>query len=141
MNLDIFCDGAYSSSRDSGGIGLVLLEDGKELIHYSNMYKRTSNNQMELGALIIALRLVKKEYNSITIYSDSQYVIGCASQGWSRKKNVKLWKEYEKQFDRVSTLCKDIKFIHVRGHQTDNSFETKWNNYVDNLAQKASELI
>lgn len=141
--LIIYTDGAYSALRDQGGVGIVILQDNRKVLEYSNMYKHTSNNQMELGAVIIALRVIKNEYDSIIIYSDSQYVIGCATLGWKRKKNIKLWQEYDKQFTRVSKLCSDIRFVHVKGHQSgsDLTEDAKWNNIVDNLAQKASQLL
>lgn len=141
--LTIFTDGAYSPLRDQGGVGLVILEDDKKILEYFNMYKRTSNNQMELGAVIIALRLIKKPYESVTIFTDSQYVIGCATQRWQRKKNVKLWFEYDKQMQRVRELCSDIKFSYVKGHQSGTNLtqEASWNNYVDKLAVSASTLL
>lgn len=132
----IYTDGAYSPLRDQGGVGIVILENGKKILEYSNHYKRTTNNQMELGAVIIALRLIKKPHDSITIYTDSQYVIGCATLGWKRKKNVKLWQEYDNQMDRVSKLCPEIKYLHVKGHNGD-----EWNEYCDKIAVKASQLI
>lgn len=140
MDCVIYSDGAYSPLLDQGGVGILVFEDSKEILQYSNMYKRTSNNQMELAAIIIALRFIKKKYDSIKFYTDSQYVIGCASMGWSKKKNVRLWKEFDKQMRRVSKLCSDITFNHVRGHQTDPSEQTKYNNIVDKLAVKASQL-
>lgn len=137
--LKIFTDGAYSSSRDRGGIGVIVLDD--KIHKYYHGYDRTTNNQMELVAIIIALRYITKSYDSIIIYSDSQYCIGCATLGWQRKKNKKLWNEFDKQFKRVKELCSDITFKHVRGHQNDDSEETMWNNMVDKLAVKASQLI
>lgn len=134
-NLKIYTDGAYSSSRDQGGIGIVVLKEDKKVLEYSNMFKRTSNNQMELIAVILALRTITKSYDSITIFTDSQYVIGCATLGWKRKKNVKLWQEYDKQFEQISSLCPNITFTHIKGHNGD-----KWNEYCDKLAVKASQL-
>ena len=69
-DLVIYTDGAFSSKRNAGGIGIVILLNDKKLLEYSNQYKRTSNNQMELAAVIVALRLIKSSYDSITIYSD-----------------------------------------------------------------------
>ena len=135
-NLSIYTDGAYSSSRDQGGIGIIILEDNKKIFEYSNMYKKCTNNLMELGAIIIALRLIKNPVKSIIIYTDSMYCIGCSTLGWSRKKNKQMWKEFDKQYDRVKTLCPNIKFEHVKGHA-----DNKWNNEVDKLAVKASQLI
>lgn len=135
-SLKIYTDGAYSSSRDQGGIGIVVLQGDKKVLEYSNMFKRTTNNQMELGAVILALRAITKPYNSITIFTDSQYVIRGATLGWKRKKNIKLWQEYDKQFERVSSLCSDITFTHVKGHNGD-----VWNEYCDKIAVKASQLL
>ncbi len=135
-SLVVYTDGAYSSSRDQGGVGIVMLENDKKLLEYSNMYKRTTNNQMELGAIIIALRLVKNTFDEIVIYTDSQYCIGCAVEGWQRKKNRRLWDEFDKQVRRVRGLCPNIVFKHVSGHTGD-----KWNEYCDKLAVKASQLL
>lgn len=135
-NLIMYTDGAYSSLRGQGGVGIVILENEKKVLEYSRMYKRTTNNQMELGAVIIALRVIKEPCDSITIFTDSQYVIGCATLGWRRKKNVKLWEEYDLQFKRVSELCPSITFSHVKGHNGD-----KWNEYCDKIAVKASQLL
>lgn len=135
-DLQIYTDGAYSPLRDQGSVGIVILQDGKKILEYSNKYERTSNNQMEIGAVIIALRLIKESHDSITIYTDSQYVIGCATLGWKRKKNSKLWEEFDKQYERVLELCPNIEFVHVKGHS-----DNYWNNYVDKLAVSASQLI
>lgn len=131
-----YTDGAYSSTRNQGGVGIVILKDGKEVLQYSNIYKNTTNNQMELGAIIIALRMIKGKIDSLTIYSDSQYCIGCAVQGWKRKKNKAMWEEFDKQYERVKKLCPDIRFIHVKGHNGN-----KYNEIVDKLAVSASQRI
>ena len=136
-----FTDGAYSSSRNQGGVGIIILKGDKEILHYSNMYKNTSNNQMELGAVIIALRLIKKHINSLTIYSDSMYVIGCITLGWKRIKNRIMWEEFDKQYNRVMELCPNIQLIHVKGHQKGDSILEKYNNLVDELAVKASQRL
>ena len=136
MNYTCYTDGAYSSVRDQGGIGILFLKDGKEVLRYSNMYKGTSNNQMELGSIIIALRMIKGKIDSLTIYTDSQYCIGCATLGWKRKKNKIMWTEFDKQYKRVKQLCPNIQFIHVKGHNGE-----KYNEIVDKLAVAASQSI
>ena len=136
MNYTCYTDGAYSSVRDQGGIGILFLKDGKEVLRYSNMYKGTSNNQMELGAIIIALRMIKGKIDSLTIYTDSQYCIGCATLGWKRKKNKIMWSEFDKQYKRVKQLCPNIQFVHVKGHNGE-----KYNEIVDKLAVAASQSI
>lgn len=134
--LTIYTDGAYSPLRNQGGIGIVVLVENKKILEYSNMYKRTTNNQMELGAVIVALRLIKRPYESIVIFTDSQYVVGGVTLGWKRKKNVMLWQEFDKQYQRVKELCHNITFEHVKGHNGN-----QWNEYCDEIAVKASQLI
>lgn len=136
MTYTLITDGAYSSSRDQGGIGLVFLKEDKKILEYSKMYKGVTNNMMELGAVITGLRFIKRPIDSLTIVSDSMYVIGCATKGWKRKKNVKLWEEFDKQFERVKQLCPNVEFKHVKGHSGD-----KWNERADKLAVAASQKL
>ena len=132
----LITDGAYSSARDLGGVGIVFLREDEKILEYSKPFKGVTNNQMELGAVILGLRFIKSPIDSLTIVSDSMYVIGCATLGWKRKKNIKLWEEFDRQFSRVKELCPDIKFKHVKGHTGD-----KWNEYCDKLATKATQLL
>lgn len=139
-NYTFFTDGAYSPLRKQIGIGLVLLKNDKKVFEFSKMYEGGTNNKAELGAVIVALRLIINPIDTLTIYTDSQYVIGGATLGWQRNKNIKMWKEFDKQMNIVSKLCSSIKFKHVKGHQKDNSNEfAYWNNYVDSLARNASQ--
>lgn len=132
----LITDGAYSSLRDLGGVGIVFLREDEKILEYSKSFKGVTNNQMELGAVILGLRFIKNPISSLTIMSDSMYVIGCATLGWKRKKNRKLWEEFDRQFSRVKQLCPDIKFKHVKGHTGD-----KWNEYCDKLASNATQLL
>lgn len=132
----MYTDGAYSSTRNQMGIGIVFLKNNTLILEYSRMYKDGTNNIAELGAVIIGLRFIKKPIDSLTIVSDSMYVIGCATKGWKRKKNVKLWEEFDRQYSRVKELCPNITFVHTKGHNGD-----KWNEYCDKLAVRASQLI
>ena len=136
----LITDGAYSSSRDQGGLGFVFIRDGTKVFEYSKTVKNTTNNKMELGAIILGLRAIKGSIDSLVIVSDSMYCIGCAIKGWKRKKNQKLWEAFDKEYSRVSSLCSNITWKHVKGHQNDSSEFTKWNNYVDKLAVRASRI-
>lgn len=136
MHYTLITDGAYSSALDQGGVGLVFLRDRKKILEYSKMYRGVTNNMMELGAVIIGLRLIKNPIDSLTIITDSMYVIGCATMGWKRKKNVRLWQEFDAQYARVREMCPDIQFKHVKGHNGD-----EWNEYCDNLAVRASQRV
>ena len=95
---------------------------------------------MELGAIILGLRAIKGSIDSLIIVSDSMYCIGCATKGWKRKKNQKLWEAFDKEYSRVSSLCPNITWKHVKGHKDDSSEFTRWNNYVDKLAVRASRV-
>ena len=134
--MEIFTDGAYSSVRNQGGIGIVFVKDGTKIYEFNKPIVNTTNNKCELLSVIIALNAISKPIDSIVIYSDSQYVIGCATKGWQRKKNQLLWKLFDEEFKRVSALCPHIEFKHVKGHADD-----KWNNYVDKLAVDASKEL
>lgn len=127
--IEVYTDGAYSNSRNQGGLGIVFIKNNKIIAKFSKTYKNTTNNRMELMAVIIALQSIKDE-NEITIYSDSMYVIGTATQGWKRKKNLDLWEKY----DAVIDLFKTVTFKHVKGHSA-NVF----NNLCDEMAVAASQ--
>lgn len=136
ISYECYTDGAYSSVRNQGGIGVVFLRNGEKVFEKSQGYKDTTNNQMEIVATLLVLKSFKSPVDSITIYTDSMYVIGCATKGWKRKKNVTLWKMFDLEFDRVSKLCSNITFQHVKGHA-----DNYWNNYVDKLAVSASQEL
>lgn len=136
ISYECYTDGAYSSVRNQGGIGVVFLRNGKKVFEKSQGYKDTTNNQMEIVAALLVLKSFKSPVDSITIYTDSMYVIGCATRGWKRKKNVMLWQVFDLEFERVSKLCPNITFQHVKGHA-----DNYWNNYVDKLAVSASQEL
>ena len=133
--MTVYTDGSYSSARDQGGLAFVIVENDREVSRFSKAFKHVTNNKMELGAVILALASVKSPINSLTIKTDSQYVIGCAIKGWKRKKNVNLWKQFDIVFSKAQALVKDpIQFEWVKGHDTDS-----FNNLCDSLAVAASK--
>nr|DAV15328.1 MAG TPA: ribonuclease HI [Crassvirales sp.] len=135
--LQIYTDGAYKSSIDQGGIGIVWMKDDKVFKKYSKGFKHTTNNKMELIAMLCAFKSIKTSMEEVEFISDSQYVLGCLTKGWKKKKNVELWNILDKEYERVKSLVKNIKFTHVRGHQ-----DCFGNNLADELASNASlELL
>ena len=135
--LQIYTDGAYKSSIDQGGIGIVWIKDDKVFKKYSKGFKHTTNNKMELIAMLCAFKSIKTSMDEIEFISDSQYVLGCLTMGWKKKKNVELWNILDKEYERVKALGKNIKFTHVRGQQ-----DCFGNNLADELASNASlELL
>ena len=136
INYECYSDGAYSSARDQGGVGIVLIRNGKKVFEFAKGFKKTTNNKMEIVAALMVLKCFKQPIDSIIIHTDSMYVIGCATLGWQRKKNATLWQIFDKELNRVSKLCPSIKFQHVKGHS-----DNEWNNYVDKLAVSASQEL
>lgn len=134
MNYTLITDGAYSSKRNKGGVGIVFLKNDIKILEYSQAFNNTTNNQMELLAVLIGLKFIKKPINNLLIITDSMYVIGCAIKGWKRKKNTELWNKFDKEYNRVREMCPNIMFKHIKGHTGD-----KWNTYCDNLAVNASK--
>ena len=134
MKLEIYTDGAYSPLRDAGGIGIVFVKDNKKIYEYSKKILNTTNNKCELLAVIYALYAISKPTESIIIYSDSQYVIGCITKNWKRKKNQDLWKIFDNVLSKAQKLCSDITFKWVKGHEN-----TEFNNLADKLAVESSK--
>lgn len=117
--IEIFTDGASSGNPGPGGYG-VILRSGKHYKELSAGYRKTTNNRMELMAVIKGLEAIKSLNQSVMIYSDSKYVIdsiekrwvlGWVKKGFAGKKNKDLWLRYLE----VSKLHQ-IKFTWVRGH-------------------------
>lgn len=102
MRINIYTDGAARGNPGPGGYGIVMEARGVRK-EFSQGFKRTTNNRMELLAIIEALRKLKEEGHEIHIYSDSKYVVDSVEKGWlsawvkkgfKGKKNVDLWKSY-----------------------------------------------
>jgi len=137
MSIIIYTDGSAKGNPGNGGYGIVMMSGSyrKEL---KQGFKLTTNNRMELLAVIIALESVKKENSEITIYSDSKYVIDSVEKKWvfgwekknfNKKKNPDLWIRFLKVY-RMQT----VSFIWVKGHANN-----KENERCDFLAVQAAD--
>jgi len=138
-NITIYTDGSSRGNPGPGGFGIVLLS-GKFRKEHAEGFVKTTNNRMELRAVIRALELIKPSTvdHNITVYSDSKYVVDSIEKGWvfgwqkkgfKNKKNPDLWRKY-------LTLHKkhNPKFVWVKGHA--NNVE---NERCDTLAVEASK--
>jgi len=126
----LFTDGScLKNPGGPGGWAFIFIDKDRE-IHMSDGEKSTTNNKMELQAVIEGLRFIKSK-EKCKIYSDSLYVINCATGKWKRKANLDLWNEYEKvSFD------KNIEFEWVKGHSGN-----EYNEKVDKMALNEARLI
>lgn len=130
----VYCDGAYSSTTNKSGAGLIILKNNKPIFEYSKTFKGGTNNTAEICAIILALKCFKKPVDSIIIVSDSQYCLGIINNNWSRKANISLWNEFDKVYANALTLCDDIRFVWTKGHSSDPG-----NKRADYLAVRATK--
>ena len=137
--VTIYTDGACSGNPGAGGYGVVLMYGAakKEL---AEGYEKTTNNRMELLAVIKGLEALKEPCR-VNLYSDSKYVVDAIEKGWvvkwkqngwmrnkkERASNVDLWEQL------LMMLAKhQVKFIWVKGHA-----DNPWNERCDELARMA----
>jgi len=117
--IRIYTDGAAQGNPGPGGFGVVMkFKDAvKEL---SGGYRLTTNNRMELLAVITGLEAIKKDGIGVTIYSDSKYVVDSVEKGWiwgwqkknfAKKANADLWQRYIPLHQKYKP-----KFVWVKGH-------------------------
>lgn len=137
MALEIYTDGASRGNPGPGGYG-ILLKWGEKMKEISAGYRMTTNNRMELLAVIVALESLTRDGVNITIYSDSKYVVdsvekrwiwGWQQKGWAGKKNVDLWQKYIALHNKHN-----IRFVWVKGHANN-----PYNNRCDILATTAAD--
>lgn len=137
-HISLYTDGSSRGNPGPGGFGAVLI-CGKHRKEISQGYRRTTNNRMELLAVIEGLEIIKNREIPVVVYSDSQYVVNAVEKGWlttwiktnfkGDKKNPDLWKRYynlSKEFT--------IKFVWVKGHANN-----PLNNRCDELATAAAD--
>ncbi len=141
--VTIYTDGACSGNPGPGGWGAVMiyLSTEKEL---SGGKVRTTNNEMELTAVVEALSVLK-EPCSVTLYSDSSYVVNAINQGWLPNWKKRGWKNSKKEvlpnlllWQKLDELLikHNVTFVWVKGHA-----ENEYNNRCDALAVTATEGV
>ena len=143
----IYTDGACSNNQSSinyGGYGAILIYKDKIKEIYGGQ-KNTTNNVMELTAIIKALESLKRKDIPVEVYSDSAYIVNCINSKWyinwrkngwitSKKtpvENKELWEKLLSQIEGIN----NIEIIKVKGHAGD-----KYNEMADELARKGANL-
>ena len=117
--ITLYTDGAASGNPGPGGFGVVL-KSGIYRKELSMGFRKTTNNRMELLAVIVGLEALKLPDNVVTVYSDSKYVVDAVEKGWlfdwekkdfKGKKNPDLWKRFLEVYRKHK-----VRFIWIKGH-------------------------
>lgn len=134
--ITIYTDGASSGNPGPGGYGVVLMS-GSHRKELSEGFRLTTNNRMELLAVIVALEALKADACDVTVYTDSKYVADAVTKGWvfgwekkrfKGKKNPDLWLRFLKIYRKHN-----VNFVWVKGHAN-----VPENERCDELAVNAS---
>lgn len=135
--VDMYTDGACSYNPGPGGYGIVLIYNGIEK-QFSGFNESTTNNRMELTAVIEGLKKLK-ESCEVTIYTDSAYTMNAFELGWLEDWQQKNWKNSQKKDVLNKDLWQELLFemskhkiswVKVKGHS-----DNKYNNICDKLAR------
>ncbi len=135
--ITIYTDGAASGNPGPGGFGTILIY-GRHRLEKSEGFRLTTNNRMELMAVIAGLEALKKAGSRVVVYTDSRYVADAVEKGWvfqweakgfKKRKNPDLWLRFLKVYRKHH-----VRFVWIKGH--DNIPE---NEKCDRLAVEASK--
>lgn len=139
VQVHIYTDGAARGNPGPGGFGIVMEWVGKNYRkEFSKGFKHTTNNRMELLAVIEALKKLKNPNTSVIVFSDSKYVVDAVQKAWvfnwekksfAGKKNPDLWIEFLKEYRKHQ-----VKFQWIKGHNAHPQ-----NERCDMLAVEASK--
>ncbi|HIR62188.1 MAG TPA: ribonuclease HI [Candidatus Coprenecus avistercoris] len=139
LPIEIFTDGSSRGNPGPGGYG-VILRCGEHYKELSEGFAQTTNNRMELTAVIVGLEAVKRPDAEIILYSDSKYVVDSVNKGWvfgwerknfEKRLNADLWIRFLAVYRRHR-----VRFVWVKGH-ADNPM----NNRCDQLAVAAATAV
>lgn len=139
LPIEIFTDGSSRGNPGPGGYG-VILRCGEHYKELSAGFPETTNNRMELTAVIVGLEAVKRPDAEIILYSDSKYVVDSVNKGWvfgwerknfEKRLNADLWIRFLAVYRRHR-----VRFVWVKGH-ADNPM----NNRCDQLAVAAATAV
>lgn len=137
-HIELYTDGAASGNPGPGGFGVVL-KFGKFRKEINGGFRLTTNNRMELLAVIVGLESVTNKDLTVKVYSDSKYVVdsinlkwvfGWQKKGFVNKANPDLWKRFLQVYD-----ARKHQFFWVKGHASNVE-----NNKCDELAVAASKF-
>jgi ribonuclease HI len=139
--VTIYTYGACSGNPGPGGYGAIL-QSGKHTRELSQGYRKTTNNRMELMAVIASLHILTRSCE-VTLYSDSRYVVDAIEKGWAKSWKARGWKKADKQPAMNADLWEraldqlarhTVKLVWVKGHASNPH-----NNRCDEIAVAATK--
>lgn len=158
MRYEIFTDGSCRNNgkeNSVGGWAFAFIKDNQVEYEHCGYYRNSTNQRMELYAMLMACKYITyniklEPFDDVILYTDSAYIANCVKDKWyeswrtngwinSKKQpvaNKDLWEMLLPYFDDPSfIICKTV------GHSKIDSYQSNWNNYVDNLAQSISASV
>ena len=142
--IHIYTDGSSRGNPGPGGYGIVMEQKTtKYFKEFSEGFKMTTNNRMELLAVIEALKKLKKERLQVSIYTDSKYVSDAVEKKWvfawekknfKKKKNADLWRKFLREYPKHN-----VKFFWIKGHS--NHPQNERCDYLAVTASKKKSLL
>lgn len=137
-NVSIYTDGGCLGNPGPGGYGVVLRYGGHEK-RLSGGFRRTTNNRMEIMAAIVGLEALKNPC-SVTLYSDSKYLVDAMSLGWAERWKANGWRRNKTDkavnpdlWERLLAACgrHTVQFVWIKGHAGH-----RWNEICDALSKR-----
>ena len=137
MKINLYTDGSAKGNPGKGGLGIILIA-GKYYKEISQGFRHTTNNRMELLAVIVGLETLNKNNSQVQVFSDSKYVVDAVDKKWvfswekknfKGRKNSDLWKRFLIVYRKHK-----VSFTWVKGHAGHTE-----NEKCDVLAVEASE--
>lgn len=138
--IAVYTDGACSGNPGPGGWGAIIIDENEEK-EFSGFEPNTTNNRMELTAVIQGLSALKEQQASVTVYTDSQYIVNAINLHWLDNWQIKSWMNASKKpvanrdlWEMIIDLNKKYKptYVWVKGHSSN-----EYNNRCDALAVQA----
>jgi ribonuclease HI len=136
MRIELYTDGASKGNPGPGGYG-VILKSGPHYKEFSQGFRLTTNNRMELMAVIVGLEAIKKVPSDVLVISDSKYVVDAVNKGWLKNwianhfrkaKNKDLWLRFNSIYSKHN-----VQMMWIKGHN-----EHPENERCDQLAVSAA---
>ena len=135
--ITIYTDGAASGNPGPGGYGVIMIS-GRHRLEKSEGFRLTTNNRMELMAVIAGLEALKIQGSKVVVYTDSKYVADAVEKGWvfqwaskafRKKKNPDLWIRFLKTYRKHN-----VRIVWIKGHSS-----IPENEKCDQMAVEASK--